>query len=460
MGFFQPRSVPGAVWPPLTDPNVSPIWSSYQTLDRTQWLPPKELEAAQLDQVRCLLQHSFENVPYYRKVLGPFSKDPVRDIGAFRRLPLLTREDFRDNLAHMTAAKLPPGMAVVEHPSFTSGTNGVPIRVMKSDQDALWHAAFCMRDWEWSHMNPRKVLAAIRLVAMSAKDLPAAMSGVVAQGWTTFSPHVFQNERAYALDIRQDPRLQLEWLRRLRPSYLISYPSNLEVLAGLAKDGNIRVSNLEIVQTIGEPLTDEAKALIEGAFQVQVKNLYSVTEGGYVASPCPDGHGLHVHSENFLAEVLREDDTPCGPGETGRIVLTNLHNFVNPFIRYDIQDYATLATGPCPCGRGLPLWTRVDGRRHPMLWLPDGSRRISTGLILGVRQVGGLRQFQIVQRRDGSILVRVVPDSSWTSGNEAKVVDLVRGEIGRSDTVVEKLSVLERTGGGKLKIVVVEEPDA
>jgi phenylacetate-CoA ligase len=378
----------------------------------------------------------------------------------FRRLPRLTREACRDGLSDMTATGLPEGMTVVGKPAFTSGTSGVPISVSTTDRDMLWHAAFCMRDFEWSRMDPRKVLAAIRLMAMSKEDLPAAMTGVVAQGWTSFAPHVFQSARAYGLDIRQNPSAQLEWLRRLNPAYLISYPSNLEVLASLAADAKVRIPNLEAIQAIGEPVTDETRRLVEGAFGVPVKNLYSVTEGGYVASPCPDGHGLHVHSENFIAEVLKESGEPCGPGETGRVVLTSLHNFVNPFVRYDIQDYATLAPGPCPCGRGLPLWTKVDGRRHPMLYMPDGSRRISTGLMLGVRQVGGVRQFQIVQRPDRSVLVRVVPDSSWTSGHVGRIVSLVQEEVGRSDTVVERLPALEKTGGGKLRIIVVEEPNA
>ena len=34
-------------------------------------------------------------------------------------------------------------------------------------------------------------------------------------------------------------------------------------------------------------------------------------------SPCPAGHGLHVHAENILTEVLDADGNPCPPGQTG-----------------------------------------------------------------------------------------------------------------------------------------------
>lgn len=460
MGFFRLRTAPGTVWPPLASPQNSLLWSAYQTLDRTQWLSAKEIEASQFAQIRYLLRHAMQNVPYYKRVFvqSEAARASVIDISHFRQLPVLTREAYRDAGPEMSALALPEGMQPVGGPAFTSGTNGVPIRVMKTNRDELWQAAFCMRDFEWSGMAPHKTLAGIRLIAMTRDSLPAALAGVVSQSWTKFAPLVFQNAWAHGMDIRQDPVRQIEWLHKVKPSYLVSYPSNLEVLSSILLEKKAHIPGIEVVQTIGEPLTDEVKSLIEGAFRAPVKNLYSVTEGGYVASPCPDGPGLHVHSENFLAEVLDDDGNPCGPGETGRVVLTSLNSFLNPFIRYDIQDYATLAEEPCPCGRGLPLWTRVDGRRHPMLYLPEGRRRISTGLILGIRQIGGIRQFQVVQKASRDVVVRVVPDSSWTLEHETRIKALVREEA-EAPAVVETLPVLGRSGGGKLKIVVVEDPN-
>ena len=39
-------------------------------LRRQQWLPREEVEAVQRRRLIRLLQHAFENVPYYRAVLG------------------------------------------------------------------------------------------------------------------------------------------------------------------------------------------------------------------------------------------------------------------------------------------------------------------------------------------------------------------------------------------------------
>ena len=77
-------------------------------------------------------------------------------------------------------------------------------------------------------------------------------------------------------------------------------PTNLDFLAKLLLESGRRLPDLRSIQAIGEPLPQEVRDRIESAFGVPVKNLYSSTETGYIASPCPLGQGLHVHSENVL----------------------------------------------------------------------------------------------------------------------------------------------------------------
>jgi phenylacetate-CoA ligase len=458
MPFFHLRPLPGNAWPPVPAAEVSQVWAAYQELDRTQWLSPAELEELQLQQLRALLTHCFHNVPYYRRLLSEAGLSPGRldSLAAFRRLPLLTRELYQTHFAELQARNLPPGMTA-SGSGHTSGTNGVPIKVLKTNHDGLWWSALFLRDLEWSGLDPRGRLASIRLVAMSREDLPRALEGVTFPYWSQFCQVLLETGPAHIMDIRQDPRHQLAWLRKVEPDYLISLPSNLEFLAGLLRESGSRLAQLKAIQSLGEPLDDLTRQRIEEGFGVPVKNLYSTTEAGYIASPCPLGHGLHVHSENVLAEVLDADGQPCLPGQTGRLVFTALHNFLTPFLRYDILDDVTLAEGPCPCGRGLPLWTRVQGRRHPLLHLQGGRRKSSMGITLGVRKVGGCHQFQIVQRAIDRVVVRVVPDHTWSADHAARVREVVREEFEAPVRVeVEEKDCLERPPGGKLKVALVE----
>jgi phenylacetate-CoA ligase len=458
MDFFRLRSLPTAAWPALPTPDIAPVWATYRELNRTQWLSPADIEDGQLRQLRTLVAHCAEQVPYYRKLLADscMSAASIRTLDDYRRLPLLTRELYQTHFADLQTRALPDGM-VAAGGGFTSGTNGVPIKVLKTNHDALWWNAFFLRDLEWCGLDPRGRVATIRLLAMNAADLPRALEGVSFPAWSQLCGMLLESGPAFAMDVRQDPRRQLAWLRKIGPDYLISLPSNLDFLAGLVRESGERLPTLRAIQSVGESLSADQHERIEAGFGASLKNTYSSTEAGYGASPCPAGHGLHVHAENILAEVLDANDRPCKPGETGRLVFTSLHNFITPLLRYDILDDVTLAAGPCPCGRGLPLWTKVEGRRQPLLHLPAGRRKSIMGITLGIRRVGGCHQFQIVQRTVDHLIVRVIPDRTWTPDHAEQMRRVVRQEMESEPRVdVEEKATLERPAGGKLKIAIIE----
>jgi phenylacetate-CoA ligase len=460
--FFHLRTPPGTSWPPIPSAEVAQVWAAYLELDRTQWLPAEDIMERQLVQLRALLSHCFTQVPYYRRIMSQagLSEKPIESLDDLQRLPLLTRSLYQEHAEELRARSLPEGIVETWN-GFTSGTNGVPIHVRKTDRDGLWWNAFFLRDLEWSGIDPRGRLASIRLLTTDREKLPRALEGGTSPYWTRVSGALLETGPSYAMDIRQDPRRQLEWLREVQPQYLISLSSNLEQLAGMLEESGQRLPELRAIQNVGESLTPTARRTIESGFGVPVRNLYSSMEGGYMASPCPSGAGLHVHAENMLVEVLDAEDRPCLPGQTGRLVFTSLSSFLCPFIRYDILDEVTLATEPCPCGRGLPLWTAVNGRRHPLFHLPDGGRKSSMGITLGIRQVGGIHQFQIIQKAADLVLLRVVPSREWLPQHAARMQQVVQAELGASVRVeVAQHEWLERPAGGKLRIVINELEEA
>ena len=163
MAFFHLRSVAGTVWPPIPSPEVSQIWAAYQELDRTQWLSAEALEELQLQQLRALLRHCYQQVPYYRRLISEhgLSTLPINTLAEFQRLPLLTRSLYQSHFDELQARSLPAGMTAGAS-AFTSGTNGVPIKVLSTNRVGLWWSALHLRDLEWSGIDPRGRLAAIR----------------------------------------------------------------------------------------------------------------------------------------------------------------------------------------------------------------------------------------------------------------------------------------------------------
>ena len=223
----------------------------------------------------------------------------------------------------------------------------------------------------------------------------------------------------------------------------------------MQEEGN-GIPGLQAIQTFAETLTPATEARIRSALGVPVRNLYSCTEAGYVASPCPDAPGLHVHAENVLLEILDERGDPCPPGQAGRVVLTPLHNLLTPLLRYEIMDDAV--PGPsCSCGRGLPVLLRVEGKRRPLFHLADGRRKSPVWLIEALRNLGGIRQQQLVQKGVDHLLIRVVPASDWTSGHANRIRQFAHDFFGYPLMVdVQIQDRMELPPGGKLLEVVTE----
>lgn len=456
--FFRLRPTPGGVWPPLPEPRFATIWAAYQTLGRTQWLPPDRVADLQLAQVREVLRHAIAHVPHYRRTLAGVRPDDIRTPADFRRLPLLQRATIRDLGPDLHADVLPAGIADGGE-GRTSGTSGVPVVVKQTTRDQYWWLAFYLRDLEWADLDPRRTLAGFRPIKpKTPQEAEALANGAVSAHWLPLLGPLIESGPAHLMDLRQPIDRQLGWLRRVNPDYLLGYPSHLDLLAATGAE---KLPNLTKIQVIAEPLAPAVRGRIEAAFGAPVVDLYSCSEAGYLASPCPaGGGGLHVHAENVLLEVLDDAGNPCGPGEFGRVVVTTLHNFRMPFVRYDILDGA-VAGGPCPCGRGLPLLLRIDGKLRPYFDRPDGGKRSTTQLSQAFQNVPGLVQYQVTQRASGRLHVRLVPGREW----EPSAVELVRaaideflGAAGLAD--IEIMTEIPRPPSGKLRDFVREEPAA
>jgi len=134
-------------------------------------------------------------------------------------------------------------------------------------------------------------------------------------------------------------------------------------------------------------------------------------------------------SEGLIVEVLDEQGNPCRPGQIGRVVVTDLHNFATPLIRYDLNDYAEVGEA-CPCGRRLTVLKRIVGRSRNMLLLPDGRRHWPFFGVFRFTEIAPIRQHQLIQRSREKIEVRLVADIPLTAEQEMRLIDLIQKSLG------------------------------
>ncbi len=389
-------------------------------LELSQWWPPEVLQQQQFAQLNLLVKHAYQTVPFYREHFRGASFDPGAKLTPerFAQLPLLRRRDIQSAGQALLSQQVPTDHGEVGS-GKTSGSTGIPIQYFSTQLTGFLFNVLSLRDNLWHGRDFRRKLAVIReSIKHSARD-----------AWGIPTSAIFDTGPYVSLDIRTDLATQLTWLQEEQPDYLVSYPSNIEALAALCVAKGIRLEGLREVRTLSETLSPELRVACREAWGVPIADMYSASEIGYIALQCPDYEHYHIQSEAVLVEVLSAEGQPCGPGEIGRIVLTSLHNFAMPLIRYEIGDYVQLGE-PCPCGRGLPVITRIMGRLRNLVTLPDGRQNWPILRTRYLMEVFPLRQIQVVQRSLEQIEVKLVVARPLLPEEESKYIAILQGSLG------------------------------
>lgn len=357
----------------------------------------------QFAQIRPLLAHACETVPFYQEKFGDAGLSLSDDhlLEHWCEVPITSREELQTAGNTCVSRAVPPGHGDVLS-YLTSGSTGRPLTSLKTGLSALLSWAMVLRDDSWHRRDVRGRLAAIRT---RPRDFPR--EGIVKDTWGAPHSLIFETGPTAILNIGEGVEAQWQWLKRHDPHYLLTYPSNIQALADYALKVCDRLDSLLEVRAIGETVSKDLWETCREAFGVPMVDVYSAEEIGCIALQCPECESYHVQSEFVLVEVLDDQDRPCGPGEIGRVVITALHNFAMPMIRYDILDYAEVGD-PCSCGRGLPVLKRIVGRQRNLLTLPDGRRVWPRFGVKGYLKIAPILQLQVVQHSMLDIEARVV----------------------------------------------------
>jgi phenylacetate-CoA ligase len=450
-GFPALRSaMPGVAWPAFPDGLGMMMLALQYQLERSEWWPAERLRAQQFRQLALLLEHAARESAFYRSRFRGAGIRPGRplDADAWTRLPLLARRELQLHAKALRTAP-PPTHGAVTH-ERSSGSSGMPVEVATTALAAMLTEAIWLRDHLWHGRDFAGRVAAIRRPrAGEATDTQAA-------GWTRGVSAALLTGGSVLLDALRPVSEQLEWLMRQDPDYLITYPSNLGELLRESQRKGLRPARLKSVLTQGEHVPPELGGALRAAWGVPLADTYSASEAGVMALQCPQSGHYHVQSEVALVEVLDGAGKPCAPGETGRVVVTPLHNFAQPLIRYDIGDFAEVGA-PCACGRGLPTLARIVGRASGMMVLPSGAvvrPRFSAAI---ARAALPIAQFQIVQLSRERLEARLVVERSLSAAEEEALGGLLRAACG-ADLAVEFSyhAAIARGPGGKFEDFVSE----
>lgn len=439
-----PRSTcAGIGWPAIPSSNGAKIIALLHQLEESQWWPAQTISQMQFAQLKVLVGHAEHTVPFYRERLSVLEKAKDRELTPddFARVPILKRGEIQAAGEDLDSEIVPKSHGRVGTIS-TSGSTGRPITVKGTEVNSLFFGALNLRSHRW---HDRQFSASLGIIRNLSGKLAKYKDNDKGGGWVPG----YRAGRSYFFDITRPVSEQLDWLVKRNPDYLITFPSNLRALLSHSRESGIVPGKLRQIATMSETLDPAVREECRRIWNTEITDAYSSEELGIIAIQCPKNEHYHVQSESLLVEVVDDDGVACAPGQIGRLVVTDLHNFATPLIRYELGDYAEVGE-PCSCGRGLPVLNRIAGRTRNMLTLPTGDKIWPSFPEDQMMPIAPIRQFQVVQHDLQRVEARLVPGRTLTDDEIAGMRSFLAGCL-RYDCDLELVFVDEiaRAPNGK-----------
>jgi len=421
----------------------------HKFLGKSQWWSLKELQRFQYGELSRLLQNAYENVPYWRRLFDKLSLKPIdiKNEKDLHKLPIIDKNDIRNNYDEMIATNYKNKT----WKKSTGGSTGAPLHFEYTPESYDWRVATSKRGYLWAGCeagikqayiwgaNINKVSALQRI----KENLHHA---ILRQKY--FNCFKFNEE---------EMKRTLLALNRYKPAIIVGYTNPLYEFAKFASGCDDLKFKPKAIISAAEKLHDFQRKEISKVFGCEVFNTYGSREFMLIASECDKHDGLHVNMENLVVEVIKEDGSPAKPDEIGEIVITDLHNYGMPFIRYKIGDMAIPSDKQCQCGRGLPLLKDVTGRSLDIIKTSDGKNIPGEFFPHLMKEFQGVKQFQVVQDKIDHLLIRIVKKDELLDSKLSFMKNEIKKVTGT--TVKVDISFVEDiplTSTGKYRVTISE----
>jgi phenylacetate-CoA ligase len=399
-----------------------------------------------------LIKHAYDKVPYYHRLFDErgISPESIQNAGDLVRLSVLTKNLIRSNTQELLAKGVGKNQCVS---LSTGGSTGEPLQFFRSKQDQLsWGYAAAQRSWGWAgyRMGDKLIrLNTLRKYRSSWHRINEILKRKLERV-------KFIDVKTLSADTLPDYVRQLE---KYRPDYIWGYPSAVELLARFILKTGKPVFRFKAIITGAEQIYDYQRELFESVFDCKAFSNYSSWEAHAIAAECEEQNGYHITAENLIVEVVDSEGNPVPYGTEGKVLITNLHNYAMPFIRYSIGDLAIATDRHCPCGRGLPLLAALNGRIADLIYTKSGKCIPSIALPMSALAALDVKHFQYVQESYDKFIIRIVMNRDYPREH---LENLSRTLISKYKTLldedmdisVEYTGSIPATESGKRKVCI------
>lgn len=315
----------------------SKIFEKLEFLTASQHWSLDQLKAHQLEQLKGLVSHAYQNSEFYRKRLDDagFNPSEIRKLEDLARIPVTEKAEL---LNHRDRIQNRDGFDRLFY-SETSGSTGTPLVFFRSDDWDAWHNASVMRGYSWHHVSPW--------------ERNGYLWGFNLSGWTRTKTRFLDRLQNRFRMFSYDEAEIRKFVKQLRSAnYVGGYSSMIYRIAKFINDHpDVEpLNNLKMVKGTSEKIFPAYQAAAQQAFGQRIVSEYGAAEAGIIAFECASGSS-HINMETCIVET--EDD---------EILVTNLNSHSFPVIRYRLGDVIKTSGEKCPCGIQHEQVLEVTGR--------------------------------------------------------------------------------------------------
>lgn len=417
--------------------------AQYKLYSQTQWYSADEMHHYQLGKLKKLLNHCYCNVPYYTVVMKDLGIKPkeITDFSVLNSFPILTKEIIKENYEQF----IPLNESRIRgiRKSQTGGTTG---NILNKRNDAntrssVWGSY--KRFYDWMGITPSDMVLSYWGGHVISHGLKQQVLNIVSNKLKNSIKFDAYDTRPEVLD------MIVKQLKSGKIKLIRSYPQALYTLALRLRDRGERF-DIKAIMTTSEPIMPQHRELFKEVFGCDSFDQYGCGEIGGIAYECAEHNGLHVTEERVYLEATDNND----------LLITDLDNYVMPYIRYWNADQAVFSEHECSCGRKSQVIEKVLGRTCDYLICTDGQTlhwayfwHLLFDTDIAIKR--NFVKFQIIQKAPDYLLFRTVSDPIPIEEQEL-LRKMIRGKMGemKVDFVLE--ADIENTKSGKYRPVINE----
>jgi len=391
----------------------------YKELKKRDLMTQKELKEIQWNKLKLLINHCYENIPYYRKLfkLNGIHPENIKTFEDFAQIPILTKQDIKENFNDLFSTKLSEKDIFYDS---TSGSTGIPLQLARSWDDQEYGAALKYRSnawcgWNYWHKSVWLVSDTRRITELES------LKGRIILGI----------QRKLVINTKKITRENMfKWadqIKKYKPRHIYGYSSIITEFARFLTDNKIYISNIEGVFSTAEVLRD--RELISKAFNAPVYDQYGSSEIFCTAHECPKGN-MHLN----IDEIFVEFQDISNDSEIKKMIFTPLYLYGFPLLRYDIQDSAIPNKKQCECGLPYPVIELKVGRISDNL-ISDKGKLVS-GVTLSwylTDATKGISQYELIQENFSNITIKIICEEKFRQDNERNIRELLAEMLNSSD---------------------------